>query len=126
MATNMAAAAAPPSSKPYGILTLFAAPPASEPVVAAAVWLKAWMPNVVPVKTAVDPPLVIVVVIVAGTGALVVVEQPDHVPVQELNGPHPAVHVVQLSQFMPEAFVPQGPKPPGPKPPGPPDCPQPP
>jgi len=39
---------------------------------------------------------VTVVVTVAGLGLAVVVEQPDQVPVQEENGPHPAVHVVLL------------------------------
>ena len=69
------------------------------------------MPKVVPVMTCVEPPDVTVVVMVAGTGASVVVLQPDQVPVQEENGPHPAVQVVHESQLMPLAFVPQGPKP---------------
>lgn len=42
------------------------------------------MPNVVPVRTCVLPPVVIVVVIVAGEGVAVVVLQPDQTPVQEL------------------------------------------
>lgn len=54
----------------------------------------AWIPKVVPVMTEVAPLVTTVVVTVAGRGLLVVVEQPDQVPVQELNGPHPAVHVV--------------------------------
>lgn len=94
--------------------------PESAPVVAAAT---AWMPKVVPVMTWVEPSVVTVVVIVAGTGAAVVVLQPDQVPVHEEKGPQPAVQVVQASQLTPLAFVPQGPKPPGPKPPGGPPCP---
>jgi len=91
------------------------ADPDEEPVVS-----RAWMPNVVPVMTV---PLTVVVT-VAGSGVAVVLEQPDHVPVQEEKGPQPAVHVVQEAvpeQAMPLAFVPQGPpQPPLPLPPGPP------
>lgn len=54
----------------------------------------AWMPKVVPVTTDVLPLVTSVVVTVAGEGVAVVDEQPDQVPVQELNGPQPAVHVV--------------------------------
>lgn len=50
----------------------------------------AWMPKVVPVMML--PPTVVVTV--AGSGVAVVLEQPDHVPVHEEKGPHPAVHVV--------------------------------
>jgi hypothetical protein len=85
-------------------------------VVAAAT---AWIPKVVPVMTSVEPPVVTVVVMVAGTGVAVVLLQPDQVPVQEEKGPQPAVQVVQESQLMPLAWVPQGPNPP----PGPPLCP---
>jgi len=67
------------------------------------------MPKVVPVITDVAPEMIWVVVMVAGTGAAVVLEQPDQVPVHELAGPQPAVHVVQASQLIPEALVPHGP-----------------
>ena len=47
-----------------------------------------------PVITATEPFSVTVVVIVAGTGAAVVDEHPDQVPVHDEKGPHPAVQVV--------------------------------
>jgi hypothetical protein len=109
------------TSAPHALSPRIEAAPLSEleVVVAAAT---AWMPKVVPVKTWVEPPVVTVVVTVAGTGAAVVVLQPDQVPVQEECEPQPAVQVVQESQLIPEAFVPHGPpNPPGPPwPPGPP------
>ena len=61
------------------------ADPVEDPVVE-----RAWMPKVVPVMTV---PLTVVVT-VAGSGVAVVLEQPDHRPVQEEKGPQPAVHVV--------------------------------
>lgn len=78
--------------------------------------------------TWVEPPVVTVVVMVAGMGELVVVLHPDQVPVHEEKGPQPAVQVVHESQLMPLAFVPQGPNPPPPKgpPPLPPQLPGPP
>jgi len=96
-----------------------------ELVLAAAT---AWMPKVVPVMTLAWPSVVMVVVMVAGLGVAVVVEQPDQVPVHELNGPQPAVHVVHEPQLTSLALVPHGPPqppaPPGPpKPPGPPQPP---
>jgi len=72
--------------------------------------------------TWVEPPVVTVVVMVAGDGEAVVVLQPDQVPVQEEKGPQPAVQVVHESQLIPLACVPQGP----PNPPGPPCPPEPP
>jgi hypothetical protein len=120
MVAKMAATRAPQAPRPR---REGAALPESEVVVAAA-WT-AWMPNVVPVMTWVEPPEVTVVVMVAGTGELVVVLQPDQVPVHEEKGPQPAVQVVHASQFTPLALVPHGPQPPGPpgppgNPPGPP------
>jgi hypothetical protein len=54
-----------------------------------------WTPNVVPERVCTEPSLAVtVVVMVAGRGESVVDEQPDHVPVQLLNGPQPAVQVV--------------------------------
>ena len=111
----MAATSAPQAPRPC---REGAALPEAEVVVAAAA--TAWMPKVVPVTTAVEPPEVIVVVTVAGMGEFVVLLQPDQVPVHEEKGPQPAVQVVHESQLMPLALVPQGPNPPGPKPPGPP------
>ena len=64
------------------------ADPDADPVVE-----RAWMPKVVPVMTV---PLTVVVT-VAGSGVAVVLEQPDHVPVQEEKGPQPAVHVVLIT-----------------------------
>ena len=78
-------------------------------------------PKVVPVTTW---PLTVVVT-VAGLGLAVVVEQPLHVPDQELNGPQPPVQVDQAQPgpphgpllFHPAPGPPQGP-PPDCQPPG--------
>lgn len=106
----MAATRAPQAPRPR----TEAAPLSELPVVVAAA--TAWIPKVVPVMTWVEPPVVTVVVMVAGTGEAVVELQPDQVPVQEENGPQPAVQVVHASQLMPLALVPHGPPkgPPGP------------
>ena len=84
---------------------------------------RAWIPKVVPVMTDAWPLEVMVVVMVAGAGVAVVLEQPDQRPVHEENGPHPAVQVVHEAvpeQAMPLAFVPHGPPQGPPLPPGPP------
>lgn len=80
---------------------------------------RAWIPKVVPVMTVAWPLVVRVVVTVAGSGVAVVLEQPDQSPVQDENGPQPAVQVVHEAvpeQAIPLALVPHGP-PQGPGPP---------
>jgi len=104
MVTKMAATSAPQAPRPP---KEEAAPLSELAVVVAAA--TAWIPKVVPVMTCVEPPVVTVVVIVAGMGEAVVLLQPDQVPVQEENGPQPAVQVVHESQLIPLALVPHGP-----------------
>jgi len=74
--------------------------PEAEPELEESPVSRAWMPNVVPVMTL---PLT-VVVMVAGSGVFVVLEQPDQVPVQEEKGPHPAVHVVLFEVLVTECI----------------------